>query len=164
MSKHLQLRKISRFRRCPVYESGMSPCKTYCNGTITLYGHVLGKDAIGNLLYAYAGSKIGFDLTILSIAGEIVSLWDKGERDYPEDKAQYVFGLIYSKKGVDFALDESDISSMQSEAARRGWPSCDSFDKSSWTVYPTFLPSDNFRLEFLNSSPLPMPQMFSLFE
>ena len=126
------------------YKSGDSPCERYCAHTVTISGHVFGKDQIGNFLYAYCCAKTWLNLSLTQFASHVYHLWKKGGKlDDPEDiaamAAGYQLGLT---PNVDFKVIletcGTPITDMQSESAKRGWPSK---DVGTGKTFPAYIPS-----------------------
>ncbi|MCL1921530.1 MAG: hypothetical protein FWG50_10740, partial [Kiritimatiellaeota bacterium] len=126
------------------YVSGNSPCKRYCNHTVTISEHVFGKDQIGNFLYAYCCAKTWLNLRLTQFASHVFHVLRKGGKlDDPEDIASMAAGYqLGMTPNADFKtiLETcgTPISAMQSESAKRGWPSTDV--GAGRSDYPAYLP------------------------
>ena len=124
------------------YISGNSPCKSYCNHTVTISGHVFGKDQLGNFLFAYCCAKTWLTLGLTEFGSHGFHLLKQGKLDDPEDiaaiAAGYQLGLT---PNVDFKTVlrtcGTPISAMQREPEKRGWPSK---DVGTGKTYPAYLP------------------------
>jgi len=125
------------------YESGDSPTKSYCDHTVTISGYVFGKDAIGNFLFAYCCARTWLNLKLTRFGSDVFHVLKKGGNlDDPEDiaamAAGYQLGLT---PNVNFKtiLETcgTPIFDMQSESAKKGWPSK---DVGIGITYPVHLP------------------------
>ena len=120
-----------------IYESGDSPCKRYCDGTVTISGHVFGKDHIGNFLYAYMSARIELNLRQTRWCADFIDILHR-KRDAPDDQAAYAAGHALGLNPYrDFRAipEELNILTMQSESAKKGWPS---EDVATGVLYPTW--------------------------
>jgi len=118
-----------------VYESGNSPCKMYCNGTVTIAGHVFEKDQIGNFLFSYCSAKTGLTLGQTTLGARLAH---QGWKDEPDDIAAYTFGhaLWLNPNGnIKNILESCNIPAMQRTEAKQAWPS---MDVGTGKIYPTY--------------------------
>jgi hypothetical protein len=116
------------------YETANSPCKVYCDNTVTIAGHVFEKDQIGNFLFAYCAAK-AFTLGITKYGAARAH---PSGKDDPDDiaaiEAGYAFGRNPSK-GFKATIESFDIPAMQKETAKRAWPSTET---ATGIIHPTF--------------------------
>jgi hypothetical protein len=125
-----------------VYETEFSPCKTVCAGTVTIAGHVFGKDQIGNFLFAYLTGRCQINYPFILDAAEIFARFH-GTTDHPDDIAAYAAGYDFGQHpnaNWKTILELHDIPSMQNESARKGWPSSET---ATGELYPTYGASEN---------------------
>ena len=121
-----------------VYESASSPSKRYCANTVTMGEYVFGQDQIGNFLYAYVCAKANLEFGQTLFAATIAALVTDGKPDESYDRSAYEAGYAFGLTSVsDFKtiLESMDICTMQSENAKRGWPSAET---AVGTIYPTW--------------------------
>ena len=122
-------------------ESESSPCKAYCDNTVTISGHVFGKDHIGNFLFSYLAARTGFSFGATGLGAQLVAT-AQGKVDFPDDQAAYEAGYAHGKDpSGDFKaiLESKNIDAMQNEAAKKGWPSTET---ATGATYPTWGATD----------------------
>lgn len=120
------------------FEAGDSPCKTYCNNTVTISEYVFGKDHIGNFLFSYLAARTDLTLGTATFGANLVAKLTDKVPDNPDDQAAYTAGYAYGEDPTaDFkdVLESKDIEVMQTEPAKRGWPSTDT---DTGDTYPTW--------------------------
>jgi len=132
------------------WQEGDSPCMKYANGTVTLYGFVLGADQLGNLLYAYTFARAEFYFSTAWLGGNAAQLWSTRDLDSSDDQAAYTAGYAFGDNGGVFsdylspsgvpAYDVSPVEDMQTETAKRAWPSQEPLPQAQWRTYPVSLP------------------------
>ncbi|MGQ9661870.1 MAG: hypothetical protein ACUVWX_05955, partial [Kiritimatiellia bacterium] len=119
------------------YEAGSSPCKAYCDSTVTISGYVFRKDHIGNFLFSYLAARTGFTFGATQLGAKLAAAL-QGQVDHPDDQAAYEAGYAYGQNpSGDFQaiLESKDIDAMQNETAKKGWPSTDT---ATGATYPTW--------------------------
>ena len=119
------------------YEAGLSPCKPYCDNTVTISGYVFGKDHVGNFLFSYLAARTGFTFGATQLGAKLAAAL-QGQVDLPDDQAAYEAGYAHGQyPSGDFQaiLESKDIDAMQNETAKKGWPSTDT---ATGSTYPTW--------------------------
>ena len=125
----------------------------YANGTVTLCGYVLGSDQLGNIMYAYTFARAEFFFTTAWLGGHVAQLWSTSRLDSSDDQAAYTAGYAYGENGgacCDYLSPSgvavygvSPVEDMQTETAKRAWPSQEPLSQEQWRVYPVSLPPTN---------------------
>lgn len=120
------------------FEVGDSPCKRFCDNTVTISDYVFGKDHLGNFLFSYLAARTGFNFGTTQFGAKLVAKLTTKVPDNPDDQAAYTAGFAFGgSPSSDFKdiLESKDIHAMQNELARHGWPSS---DIDSGSAYPTW--------------------------
>jgi hypothetical protein len=135
------------------WQENDSPCMTYADGTVTLCGYVLGVDQLGNIMYAYTFARAEIFFTTTWLGGHVAQLWSTTRLDSSDDQAAYTAGYAYGENGgacCDYlspsgvsAYGVSPVENMQTETAKRAWPSQEALSQGQWRVYPVSLPPPN---------------------
>jgi hypothetical protein len=122
-------------------EMNGSPCKEVTDGTVTICGHAFGKDHIGNFLFSYMAARTGLTLGTTRFGADLVARLTTKVPDNPDDQAAYTAGFAYGENASeDFCviLASKDINAMQTERAKRAWPSDMEWPQANWVQYPTW--------------------------
>ena len=120
------------------FESGGSPCRAYCPGTVTITDYVFGKDHIGNFLFSYLAARTKFTFGTTRFGANLAAYVTSKVPDAPDDQAAYTAGYAHGENpSTSFRtiLESKDIDAMQNESAKRGWPSSDT---ATGGTYPTW--------------------------
>lgn len=120
------------------FETGHSPCKIFCDGTVTISDYVFCKDHVGNFLYSYMAARTSLSFGMTVFGGNLASELAGHVPDTPDDQAAYTAGYAHGQNPTaDFksVLESKDINAMQSDPARRGWPSPET---ATGRTYPTW--------------------------
>jgi hypothetical protein len=120
------------------FAAGDSPCQVHCSGTVTISDYVFGKDHIGNFLFSYLAARTGMTLGTATFGANLVALLTGKVPDNPDDQVAYTAGYAHGQNPTtDFKtiLGSKDINAMQTEPAKRGWPSSDT---ATGSTYPTW--------------------------
>jgi hypothetical protein len=127
-----------------------SSCPRYGNNTVTLAGHVIQPDQIGNILYAYVFARAEYWYFTTWFGGHAAQLVSTFELDHDDDQAAYRVGFAFGQHGGSIGDYLSDtgipawevppIQDLQSPNARYTWPSGEALPTTNWVVYPVSLP------------------------
>jgi hypothetical protein len=107
-------------------------------GTVTISGYVFGKDHLGNFLFSYLAARTGIAFGAAKVVANLAALATDKVPDTPDDQAAYTAGYAHGQNpSADFKtiLESKDINTMQTEPAKKGWPSSDT---ATGGIYPTW--------------------------
>ena len=79
------------------FEAGHSPCKIYCDGTVTISDYVFGKDHVGNFLYSYMAARTSLSFGMTVFGGNLASELAGHVPDTPDDQAAYTAGYAHGE-------------------------------------------------------------------
>ena len=132
--------------KAATYHVGDSPYIPLCDNTVTISGHVFGKDQIGNFLFAYLAAKLDLSYRMVLFGGQYAAR-HSGTTENEDDIASYrpAYDCGLGNKGSwEDCLSRANIREMQNDAARIAWPSSDVASGPEYPLLETTAQPDDF--------------------
>ncbi len=132
--------------KAATYQVGDSPYIPLCDNTVTISGHVFGKDQIGNFLYAFLGAKLNLRYNLVLFGGRYAA-GQAGTTENEDDIAAYrpAYDCGRGNKGSwEECLNRANIREIQNDTARIAWPSSDVASGPEYPLLKTNAQPDDF--------------------